>query len=496
MNTALIAKVGWRVLHDCTSLWARVVRSKYKVGTIHESQWTVAKGTWSSTWRSVGFGLRAVIYPGHSWVVGDGRSIRFWTDKWLSSKSLIDDVVGALPLGFEQLSVRDLWREEAGWDLTRIALWVSKEKRMELAAIVVDNFTGARDRLSWGESPDGKFTDMESFYRRVWKVVAPERVRTFLWMVSKQIIMTNSERARRHICDSDICTVCKGGIETIIHVLRDCPAMSGIWQRIVPPQRRHKFFTQTLLEWIYANLREGIVIDGISWATTFAMALWWGWKWRCCNVFGENRVCRDRVKFVKDIAAEVTKANVAFGGRAIAGARVERMIRWKEPSVGWFKLNTDGASRGNPGPATAGGVLRDENGIWCGGFALNIGRCSAPLAELWGVYYGLYMAWERKLTRIELEVDSEVVVGFLKAGIGAAHPLSFLVRMCHGFLVRDWIVRISHVYREANRLADGLANYAFSLPLGFHVFDVLPSSLVSVFREDESGTECPRQVRL
>ncbi|KAL9831279.1 putative ribonuclease H domain, reverse transcriptase zinc-binding domain-containing protein [Arabidopsis thaliana] len=276
---------------------------------------------------------------------------------------------------------------------------------MELAAIVVDNFTGARDRLSWGESPDGKFTvssaysfvtqdlcprqDMESFYRWVWKGVAPERVRTFLWMVSKQIIMINLERARRHICDSDICTVCKGGIETIIHVLRDCPAMSGIWQRIVPPQRRHKFFTQTLLEWIYANLREGIVINGISWATTFAMALWWGWKWRCCNVFAENRVCRDRVKFVKDITAEVTKANVAFGGRAIAGARVERMIRWKEPSVGWFKLNTDGASRGNPGPATAGGVLRDENGIWCGGFALNIGRCSAPLAELWGVYYGL-----------------------------------------------------------------------------------------------------------
>ncbi|CAA7039902.1 unnamed protein product [Microthlaspi erraticum] len=80
-------------------------------------------------------------------------------------------------------------------------------------------------------------------------------------------------------------------------------------------------------------------------------------------------------------------------------------------------LNTDGASRGNPGLATAGGVLRDGEGRWRGGFAINIGRCSAPLAELWGVYYRLYMAWENRCTRVVLEVDSALVVGFLQTGI-------------------------------------------------------------------------------
>ena len=89
-----------------------------------------------------------------------------------------------------------------------------------------------------------------------------------------------------------------------------------------------------------------------------------------------------------------------------------------------------------------------------GGFAVNIGICTAPMVELWRVYYGLVIAWERGVRKVELEVDSQIVVGFLKTWISVAHPLSFLVQLCYGFLSKDWSVRVSHVYREANRLAD------------------------------------------
>lgn len=128
--------------------------------------------------------------------------------------------------------------------------------------------------------------------------------------------------------------------------------------------------------------------------------------------------------------------------------RDERMIRWIPLGEGWTKLNTDRASHGNPGLATVGGVLQDRDGNWCGGFALNIGICLVPLAKLWGVYYGIYIAWEKRVTRLELEVDSEIVVGFLKTGISESHPLSFLIRLCYGFLPRDWIVHISHMSRK------------------------------------------------
>ena len=156
------------------------------------------------------------------------------------------------------------------------------------------------------------------------------------------------------------------------------------------------------------------------------------------------------------------------------------------------KFNTDGASHGNPRPVSAGGVLRNGEGEWCDGFASNIGRCSAPLAELWGVYYALVIAWEKGISRLELEVDSTMVVEFLIKGIGDTHPLSFLVHLCYGFLTRDWLVRIVHVYREANHLADGLANLAFSLSFGFHKLDAASSDVVSLLREDVDGPLRPR----
>ncbi|KAL9282454.1 putative ribonuclease H domain-containing protein [Arabidopsis thaliana] len=235
--------------------------------------------------------------------------------------------------------------------------------------------------------------------------------------------MTNTERQRRHLCDTAICQVCKSGDETILHILRDCPAMMGIWNRIVPPILQRPFYTQTLLEWIYGNVGSQVVREGIPWGTV---------------------KCRDRTQFVKEISKDVYQAHCLANGGQIKRVRVERQIAWSRPDEGWFKLNTDGASRGNPGLATAGGVIRDAVGNWVQGFAFNIGVCTAPLAELWGFYYGLYYAWENKITRLKLEVDSKMVAGFLKTGICDTHPLSFLARLCYGFLSKDWLVQLSH----------------------------------------------------
>lgn len=199
---------------------------------------------------------------------------------------------------------------------------------------------------------------------------------------------------------------------------------------------------------------------------------------------------------MKDLAEETTRSHLLVRGDTRSGARSEQIITWKKPRDGWIKLSTDGASHVNPGPATAGGVLRGEKGEWLGGFALKIGICSAPLAKLWGVYYRLVIAWEKRFRRVKVKVDSKLVVRFLQAGISDIHPLFFLVRICHGFISRDWLVRVTHVYREANHFADGLANYAFSLDLRFLSLDSCPECVFSIMLEDVNGIGVPRSVRL
>lgn len=52
------------------------------------------------------------------------------------------------------------------------------------------------------------------------------------------------------------------------------------------------------------------------------------------------------------------------------------------------------------------------------------------------------------------------------------------------------------MYREANRLADGLANYAFLLPLGFHLLESALPFVESFVGDDARGTAFPRHIRV
>ncbi|MCI56436.1 ribonuclease H protein, partial [Trifolium medium] len=60
---------------------------------------------------------------------------------------------------------------------------------------------------------------------------------------------------------------------------------------------------------------------------------------------------------------------------------MQALIAWKVPKPGWVSLNTDGTSK-NMLRAGCGGLIRDEVGVWKGGFPKNLKRCNAYVAEL------------------------------------------------------------------------------------------------------------------
>ncbi|KAL9438044.1 hypothetical protein AB3S75_023834 [Citrus x aurantiifolia] len=175
--------------------------------------------------------------------------------------------------------------------------------------------------------------------------------------------------------------------------------------------------------------------------------------------------------------------------------RVHKWISWHPPTWPWCTLNTDGAHRFH-GTSTAGGLIRDHLGLWLTGFGMMIGSCSVTVAELWGLYQGLQLAWNFGIRRLKVETDSLCITQLLAKPLVTSNEYAPLIQAIKDYLNLDWQVSLSHIYREANFAADYMANFAFSIPLGLIVYPTPPLGVRSFLFHDSYGISYPRSVVL
>lgn len=126
-----------------------------------------------------------------------------------------------------------------------------------------------------------------------------------------------------------------------------------------------------------------------------------------------------------------------------------------------FVLYTDGGSRGNPGPAAAGFVLQDSAGEIVSRAGLYLGRATNNVAEYRAVIAGLEEATRREAASLIIRSDSELLVRQLNGRYRVKSPdLKPLFEHARRLIGQISKVKIEHIYREANTLADGLVNRA------------------------------------
>ena len=70
---------------------------------------------------------------------------------------------------------------------------------------------------------------------------------------------------------------------------------------------------------------------------------------------------------------------------------------------------------------------------------------------------------------------------------GLVHWQSHLVASIKALLMRKWELRLLHIYRESNFIADWLATTAKSWALGCHKLQVLPAELLTWLAHDKIG---------
>ena len=121
----------------------------------------------------------------------------------------------------------------------------------------------------------------------------------------------------------------------------------------------------------------------------------------------------------------------------------------------------DGASRGNPGPASIGAAVFDERGREVARVSHRLGRATNNEAEYQAAIAGLEAALGLGGGDVELRMDSQLVVRQLEFRYKVRNPRlqPFFNRLLE--LKRQFnVFSVSHIPREQNTRADELANMA------------------------------------
>ncbi len=130
-------------------------------------------------------------------------------------------------------------------------------------------------------------------------------------------------------------------------------------------------------------------------------------------------------------------------------------------AIAAYQANVDGGSRGNPGPAAYGVVVRDPRGEIVARLKKYIGINTNNVAEYFGLIAALDYAQNHGIRALRVESDSELMVkqmrGQYKVKSAELKPLfERAKKMSQTFET----FRISHVYREQNKESDALVNQA------------------------------------
>jgi hypothetical protein len=120
----MLAKQGWRILQEPSSLTAQILKAKYfpMVSFLQASLGSRPSFAWQSI-----FNARSLLSKGLMWRVGDGKAIKVWGEQWiptpttftvqsslriLDENALVADLIDTETLGWKVDLIRAVFGEE------------------------------------------------------------------------------------------------------------------------------------------------------------------------------------------------------------------------------------------------------------------------------------------------------------------------------------------------------------------------------------------------
>ena len=152
------------------------------------------------------------------------------------------------------------------------------------------------DKMMWIANKSSKFsiksaikiiregdTRIMADWSWVWRVRAPQRTKTFLWLTLHNKVLSNVKRFKRKMDRSPQCEICSVEVEDLDHLLRYCPNAIAVWQALQQQGLYSSANNEGLHGWIQQNITGKH--EDPNWPTKFLITMWCIWKWQCMHCF-------------------------------------------------------------------------------------------------------------------------------------------------------------------------------------------------------------------
>nr|XP_016507519.1 PREDICTED: uncharacterized protein LOC107825207 [Nicotiana tabacum] len=244
--------------------------------------------------------------------------------------------------------------------------------------------------------------------------------------------------------------------ENIVHIFFEFPNVVHFWNDILSKStgnssNNHPVFNRWWQS-TWNTLKNVLFNNYICWDNLIPFCLWNIWLTRNINVFNNKK---EHINANNTISKATEYLMLTKNDSTKVTHQI--MLKWEPPSRGSYKLNTDGAAKGNLGIGGSGRIFRNHNGDWILGYMDNIPQTTNTRAEVKALIRGLQLAEQNHLVPLEINTDSAETINMLLNGSLIFDPL---ICECRSIIQRMGSVVVRHTYREQNRVVDALAKEA------------------------------------
>ncbi|KAL6343127.1 hypothetical protein AAG906_019670 [Vitis piasezkii] len=319
LNKALLAKWNWRFANEREALWNQVIRGKYGEERGGWSSREVREAHGLGLWKGIRMNWELVSNR-LVFIVGNGRRVRFWRDKWCGDSPLCSSFPSLFALtNDKEESVANVWDSlaEGGWGgwnpcfVRAFNDWEVEEassfmERLHRSRVIED----VEDRVSWTETKSGKFS-VKSLYLAIeaggsarfpssliWNANVQPKISFFAWEATWGKALTLDKMQKRGWALANRCFLCLENEETIDHLLLHCSRTRVLWDLL---------FTILGVSWVLpCSVKETL----LSWHGSFVgkkrkkvwraaplHIFWTVWKARNCLAFKDDMVSIQRLKY-------------------------------------------------------------------------------------------------------------------------------------------------------------------------------------------------------